>query len=63
MKFKIGDTVQFSENNQMITGTITDINVSSNGYFDYSVSIIVGFNIVVLQIVEDELILVEEVSE
>ncbi|HAC0714057.1 TPA_asm: DUF1642 domain-containing protein [Listeria monocytogenes] len=57
MKFKEGDTVQFIEKNQLVTGQITGINIFSTGNFNYSVDVNVGADIVSFRMVEDELAL------
>lgn len=57
MKFKKGDTVQFIEKNQLLTGQITDINVFTKDNFNYSVDVNVGSDIVSFRMIEDELAL------
>ncbi|MBK1985573.1 DUF1642 domain-containing protein [Listeria ivanovii] len=57
MKFKKGDRVQFIEENQLITGQITGINIFSKDNFNYSVDVNVGSYIVSFTMAEDELVL------
>lgn len=57
MEFKKGDKVKFIDENQLLTGEITGINIFSKDNFNYSVDVNVGSYIVSFTMAEDELVL------
>lgn len=62
-KYKIGDTVQFIEENQLFTGEIQAMNVYTTGSFNYLVSVETDSGSIQLWKDEDDLVLTPPLPE